>query len=111
VRIAEARQTIAEMDDHSVFAGDTNLRNAEWNAVAEWPTVTDAWEELGRPTDVRDTWQMHGHHARFDRVWLGDALHIVSMEAVGQVSAGRMPPSDHIGLLIEIEVRLAPADR
>ncbi len=106
VRIAESRQTIAAMGDCSVFAGDTNLRNAEWEAVAEWPTVADAWEELGRPADVRDTWQMHGRRARFDRVWLGRALRVVSMEAVGQVGGGRMPPSDHIGLLVELDVRV-----
>lgn len=104
VRIAESRQAIAEMNDHSVFGGDTNLRNAEWEAVAEWPAVADAWEEVGRPADIRDTWQMHGRRARFDRVWLGRALRVVAMEAVGQVSGGRMPPSDHIGLLVEIEI-------
>ena len=105
VRIGESRQTIAEMDNHSVFAGDTNLRNTEWESVAEWPTVADAWEDLGRPADTRDTWQMFDRRARFDRVWLGRGLNVVSMEAVGRVSGGRMPPSDHVGLLVEIAVR------
>ena len=109
VRIAESRQAIAEMHEHSVFAGDTNLRNTEWEAVAEWPEVTDAWEELGRPADLRDTWQMPGRRARFDRVWLGGAMKVVSMEAVGQVSGGRVPPSDHIGLLVEIEIEIRNA--
>ncbi len=108
-RIAASRQAIAEMDDHSLFAGDTNLRNPEWDAVAEWPTVADAWDELGQPADIRDTWQMHGRAARFDRVWLGAQLQVVAMDAVGRVAGGRTPPSDHIGLLVTIDVRPSEA--
>jgi hypothetical protein len=54
VRIAEARQTIAEMDDHSVFAGDTNLPSGMPSPSGQRSPT------LGRNSAARPTFAIRG---------------------------------------------------
>jgi endonuclease/exonuclease/phosphatase family metal-dependent hydrolase len=103
-RIAATRQVAAAMDERSIFGGDTNLRTAEWDQASEHVSVTDAWEAVGSPPDLKRTWRMFERGARFDRVWLGSGLQATQMSGLGTKALPGLPrgPSDHIGLLVEI---------
>lgn len=107
-RLGQLSQTVAAMDERSVFAGDANLRKAEWISARDTIGVTDAWEDLGEPASTRVTWRRHTDgeefKARFDRVLLGRAWRACSMTPLGATPPkGATPISDHIGLLVEIE--------
>lgn len=102
----------------AVFAGDTNLRDAEVAEVAaarELP-VLDAWEQVGTKA-TRDTWRApgsggrRGRGFRFDRVLMGAALRAERVWLLGDVpvadivgtlgaeaGAPRCLPSDHLAL-------------
>ncbi len=104
-RLAQARQVMGTMGRRSVFAGDTNMRASEWDALKETTMVIDAWEAIGEPAALRRTWRSGQKGARFDRVWLGDALVTRGLQAVGteELHESGTLPSDHIGLLVTFE--------
>ncbi len=90
----------------AVFGGDTNLRNAEWDAVYDperHPGVQDAWIANGSPSSERATWG----NARYDRVWFTDTLAVTSFARIGveDVPGIGEPPSDHVGLRVGLERR------
>lgn len=97
---------LADGEGPAVFAGDTNLRDAEAAEVAELAALTDAWEAAGRPDDHRFTWRAGRGpaRARYDRVWVRD-LAVTGFSLSGEVAPGlEGAPSDHLA----VEVRLAP---
>lgn len=87
-----------------IFAGDTNLRKAEWE-VLNHANVVDAWESAGSPKSHQMTWHQEQSKSRFDRAWAHD-IGIKSFETFGKkkVSAINTKPSDHLGLRIELEL-------
>lgn len=109
--IRQVDELVAEAGGRAVFGGDANLRDVEWDDVADEVSLTDAWSAVGEPPAARDTWRMGERSARFDRVWLGRAMRATSMRAVGvaKLSPTVGPPSDHIGLLVDIADARAPA--
>ena len=102
--IRQVDELTAASGGRAVFGGDANLRDAEWDDVAQEVALTDAWSAVGEPATARATWRMGERSARFDRVWLGAALRATSMRAVGTATLSPTigPPSDHVGLLVEI---------
>jgi endonuclease/exonuclease/phosphatase family metal-dependent hydrolase len=107
IRLVQAHQVATAMTHRSVFAGDTNLRTSEWDfAKDRLGQLTDAWEQVGSPPELRRTWTMADRGARFDRVWLGPGCVAKEMSSVGtQVLPGLgTAPSDHIGLLTDIDI-------
>ena len=107
IRIAQLQQAAAALGGRGVFAGDANLRKAEWEAVRDRVPMVDAWEELGRPNATRVTWQRNDYSARFDRVFVGRELRAIELRPVGQgvVPGLGMPISDHIGLSVVVQSR------
>lgn len=105
-RMAQARQVMASMGGRSIFAGDTNLRAAEWDNLATTTMVIDAWEAIGEPAALRRTWRSAQRGARFDRVWLGDGLATRALHAIGteELPGVGLTPSDHIGLVATFDV-------
>ncbi len=107
VRIAQLRQVAAAMSGRAVFAGDANLRKAEWNETKADLAIVDAWEELGEPSSTRVTWRRttNGEEfkARFDRIFLAGGLRARTMAPLGAATppGWRAPISDHIGLLVD----------
>ncbi|XP_049607066.1 tyrosyl-DNA phosphodiesterase 2 isoform X1 [Syngnathus scovelli] len=119
-RMKQLREVTRQMqeapDDVSVlFAGDTNLRDAEVVKVGLPTDVCDVWERLGRQEHCRYTWDTHANsnknlpytsRCRFDRVLLRPAAHprairldpdrmvLVGLE---KLSCGRFT-SDHWGI-------------
>jgi len=73
-RVAQVRQIDARLradpDVPTLFAGDTNLRSAEWAEAGA--AMTDAWVAAGSPAAHRHTWWPPESERgfRFDRVWL-----------------------------------------
>jgi endonuclease/exonuclease/phosphatase family metal-dependent hydrolase len=104
IRLGQLRQVNAVIGAHGVFAGDANLRKAEWVEVRTKMMMRDAWELLGEPDDTRYTWRHDDYKARFDRVFVGESVTPVSMVGYGKGDLpGRgMPISDHLGLLVEL---------
>ncbi len=105
-RIAQARQVMASMGARSIFAGDTNLRTAEWDTLSATTMVIDAWEAVDEPAALRRTWRSEQRGARFDRVWLGDGLTTRALHAIGtdELPGVGLTPSDHIGLVATFDV-------
>jgi endonuclease/exonuclease/phosphatase family metal-dependent hydrolase len=105
VRTAQLRQVDANLGPAGVFGGDANLRKAEWLSVRDELPMTDAWETLGEPAATRVTWKRDDYKARFDRLWLGSRLEAKRIQPVGttNVPGTGGPPSDHIGLLLDIQ--------
>ncbi len=92
----------------SVFAGDANLRKAEWLGVKDELGVIDVWESLGEPASTRYTWQIDSYRARFDRVFVTPSIVATSMDPLG---AAALPGvdckiSDHIALAVEFTLPL-----
>lgn len=107
VRVAHGHQVIASMDSRSIFAGDTNLRDSEWEQIetaGSHQQVSDAWESLGCPANLKWTWRMHARSARFDRIWVGADLQATAMTCVGDAPIPGLAdgPSDHIGLILDV---------
>jgi tyrosyl-DNA phosphodiesterase 2 len=100
-------------DGPAVFAGDTNLRDAEVAGL----DIRDAWELLGSPPQTRftfDTFTIPNKRgrsrARYDRIFLSDhpgwqptGLFFLGMEPV--VGARGMFPSDHAGLEVTLTLQ------
>jgi endonuclease/exonuclease/phosphatase family metal-dependent hydrolase len=100
VRTAQLKQVAAVITDHGVFAGDANLRKAEWDTIKDHVHMSDAWEALGRPADTRVTWVRDEYKARFDRVFFGAAVAPISMSGLGKdpLPGTGAAISDHFGL-------------
>lgn len=98
-RLAQAREIAGWMRGESgpaIFAGDTNLRDAEWQAIAGELGVRDVFEELGSPGPARVTWRPESDRRgglRFDRVWVAGAITARSIRL--RSSPGS---SDHAGV-------------
>lgn len=106
MRIDQAKSILEIMNQCStpcVFAGDTNLRKAEWESLNP-DKVTDAWQSAGSPKKHRMTWERHPYKSRYDRVWM-QGLTIKSFETFGtkQISAIKERPSDHRGIRVEFD--------
>lgn len=105
-RVAQALELDARMHDGSdpaIFAGDTNLRAAEWSrAKAGGLRAADVFELAGAPARYRDTWwpEESTRGYRFDRIWVDDehAYHVDALR-----TRRRSNLSDHAPL----EVRLS----
>ncbi|KAM9777023.1 tyrosyl-DNA phosphodiesterase 2 isoform 2-T2 [Syngnathus typhle] len=119
-RMKQLREVTGQMlkapDDVSVlFAGDTNLRDAEVVKVGLPIDVCDVWERLGRQEHCRYTWDTHANsnkslpytsRCRFDRVLLRPAAHprVIRLDpdrmvlvGLEKLSCGRFI-SDHWGI-------------
>jgi endonuclease/exonuclease/phosphatase family metal-dependent hydrolase len=112
IRVAQLRQVNARLAAQGVFAGDANLRKAEWLGNKEQLSMRDAWEVLGSPKASGVTWRREDLNARFDRVFIGTAVHPVAMHTYGaQTLPGLdVPISDHLGIVVELtaETRRKP---
>ena len=118
-RIRQLSAVVARLDGAggpAVFAGDTNLRQAEEGDVDGLDGVVDAWVAVGSPSDRRGTWPSvpsrrgpRAPPARFDRV-LTRGVQIDSFELIGHSSPtldGHTPPgppSDHLGIEVVVTV-------
>lgn len=103
MRIEQAKFVIDEMHKYGpcIFAGDTNLRKAEWEHL-EHGNITDAWKSIGSPETHRITWQYENYKSRYDRAW-SHQLEIKNFETFGKenIASINSRPSDHLALRIE----------
>jgi tyrosyl-DNA phosphodiesterase 2 len=113
-RVRQLHHITERLSEHTgpaVFAGDTNLRDAEVRGV----NVQDVWTLIGSPEESRYTWDMSRvsnkrtgkgrARMRFDRMfindwpgWGGAGLALIGTTPLGEVARG-LHPSDHFGLL------------
>jgi endonuclease/exonuclease/phosphatase family metal-dependent hydrolase len=104
MQLQEIADTLRSAEGAALFAGDTNLRDAELAGI-DLSGVDDAWEVLGRPAEMAATWtHPEGKaRARYDRFYLR-GLSVESMEIVGErpFGAGRERPSDHVGVQVSV---------
>ncbi|UJR83243.1 endonuclease/exonuclease/phosphatase family protein [Sandaracinus amylolyticus] len=104
-RLAQAREIATWMRDApegAIFAGDTNLRESEWDVVASELGVRDVFLELGAPKSARVTWRPENDRRagfRFDRVWTAGAIDARSMRLRSVPRA-----SDHAGVEVSLGV-------
>lgn len=113
-QLARIRQRLETHPGPALFAGDTNLRDAE---VGDLGTLRDAWEVAGSPAD-RFTWSpWKGRaRARFDRVflsphWTCDAFRLGTGAKVPEAD---VPVSDHRSVHVQVSLSSAhpdPVDR
>jgi len=102
-RVDQGQFIIDKMQESGpcIFAGDTNLRKAEWKAINQG-YVNDAWEYVGSVEKQRTTWKMHNYRARYDRVWVHDvpvkSFEVFGKEYIKQINSR---PSDHYGVRVE----------
>ncbi len=104
MRLDQAEFILGKMNAHQgacIFAGDTNLRKAEWQSLKA-DNVIDAFENVGSPKKHKTTWFRESYKARYDRIWCKD-ISINSFETFGKnnVSGINETSSDHLGLRIE----------
>ncbi|MDQ3038074.1 MAG: hypothetical protein M3Y87_37120 [Myxococcota bacterium] len=84
-RLAQAREIASWMaaePSPAIFAGDTNLRDAEWKSIEPELGLRDAFVELGSPKACRATWYPEDDRRtgfRFDRMWLCGSVSAQSM--------------------------------
>ncbi len=103
MRLDQAKNILQIMNNHKgaiIFAGDTNLRESEWESL-EANNVKDAWETTGSNKKYKTTWQKHPYKARYDRVW-HQGITIKQFETIGQekVALIEQTPSDHFGIRV-----------
>ena len=107
MRVAQAKLILEEMQKQGpcIFAGDTNLRKAEWEKL-DHGDVKDAWTEIGSPETHRMTWHYEQYKSRFDRAWLHQ-LDIQNFETFGKenIATINARPSDHLGLRVEFNLK------
>ena len=100
VRVEQAQHVLDALraaDKPVVFAGDTNLRDAE-AAVLAFGDVVDAFEQVGSPADARAT---YGARARYDRAWVR-GLRVERFETFDAVALHGVSCSDHRGIRVTI---------
>ena len=82
-----------------ILAGDFNLRAAEEKPLLDqgW---RDAWEPPMSAAEDSWTWSGHGHHARFDRVFVHAAQTGASVhrESIARLTGLWPSMSDHVAL-------------
>src|SRR5690606_11792580 len=104
-RLAQAREIagwMREAEVPAVFAGDTNLRDAEWQELEPAVAVRDAFEALGSRRRSRVTWRPEGEARagyRFDRVWTTGAIEARELRLRSVARA-----SDHAGVEVVLAV-------
>lgn len=105
-RLAQAREIAGWMREAGLpaaFAGDTNLREAEWQALEpELADLRDAFVALGSPKRARVTWRPEGEARagfRFDRVWTTGSIEPREMKLRSVPRA-----SDHAGVEVALTV-------
>lgn len=107
MRVEQVKFIIEAMQKNGacIFAGDTNLRKAEWENL-EHGDVKDAWIEFGSPETHRMTWHYEQYKSRFDRAWLHQ-LNLLNFETLGKenITSINARPSDHLGLRVEFELK------
>ena len=106
MRIDQAQWILAQMEQHDepcIFAGDTNLRDSEWQQCHP-KQVVDAWETLGSPKKYTVTWLQDRYKARYDRVWC-KGLTVKQFATFGRqkLATVNTRASDHLGIQIEFE--------
>ncbi len=105
-RIDQAQYVLDKMSalGPCVFAGDTNLRKAEWEGLNN-ANIVDAWISAGSEKTDRITWQQAQKKSRFDRVWTHQ-IGVKNFETFGKdkVPTLDVRPSDHYGLRVELDV-------
>ena len=106
MRVEQAKYILETMqkNDPCIFAGDTNLRKADWESI-EHGDIKDAWTEIGSPEKHRMTWHYEKYKSRFDRVWTNQ-LKILHFEIFGKenITSTNCRPSDHLGLRVEFSI-------
>lgn len=107
MRVEQAKYILAEMQKNGpcLFAGDTNLRKAEWESL-EKGKVLDAWNSVGSPETHRMTWHYENYKSRFDRAWTNQ-LNVLNFETFGKENIANINarPSDHLGLRVEFDLQ------
>lgn len=106
MRVDQAENILTIMNKHKgaiIFAGDTNLRNSEWEDLKP-KQVKDAWETTGSAKKHKTTWQDTPYKARYDRVWHKN-LEIKKFELFGteKVMGIDHTPSDHYGIRVNFD--------
>jgi tyrosyl-DNA phosphodiesterase 2 len=93
-QLAQLRELLGE--GPAVFAGDTNLRDAE---VGDLGAMRDAWEAAGSDPAHRWTWLGRRARCRFDRAYVA-GLEVRAFRAFGAevLPATGAPASDHLGI-------------
>lgn len=86
-----------------IFAGDTNLRNEEWDSLGKGD-IQDVWISAGSPKAHQMTWHYSNRKSRFDRAWT-HKLDIQAFETFGKekIPTTNARPSDHLGIRIEFD--------
>jgi len=102
-RIAQAEEidaVLASSDVPAVFAGDTNLRDAEWGELAIGFRARDAFTVAGSPKQSAATWwpEESPRGFRFDRVWLTAGWTVAELRVRRLANV-----SDHAGVEVLLE--------
>jgi len=107
MRVEQAKTILEKMHKSGpcIFAGDTNLRKAEWESL-DHGKVIDAWTASGSVETQRMTWFYENYKSRFDRAWFHQ-LKLKSFETFGKnnIPTINTRPSDHLGLRLEVELK------
>ena len=102
-RVDQGQFIIDRMQERGpcIFAGDTNLRKAEWAEINKG-YVDDAWEYVGSVKKQRTTWKLNNYRARYDRAWVHE-VPVKSFETFGReyIKQINSRPSDHYGIRVE----------
>lgn len=91
-------------DGLSIFAGDTNLREKEWQKLKKGSfSGTDAFEAFGSPKEAKSTWRTRDHKikARYDRMWTSKQVGIESFNTSFYDEL-----SDHAAVEVEFSVEV-----
>jgi endonuclease/exonuclease/phosphatase family metal-dependent hydrolase len=107
MRLEQAKHILETMNASKtpcIFAGDTNLRKAEWESLNP-DIVTDAWESTGSIKTHRFTWQMDAYKARYDRIWTKQ-VKVNKFEVFGgnKISSIKEASSDHKGIRLDFDI-------
>jgi endonuclease/exonuclease/phosphatase family metal-dependent hydrolase len=113
IQLAEVARRLRNPDTLALFAGDTNLREAETEGLLDG--VGDAWTMMGSPAELRHTWDPSAtpnirggkgwRPLRFDRVLLGAGWTTTALALVGRSpveAADGLWPSDHVGVRVTL---------
>ena len=109
MRIEQAKLILDKMnqnDNPCIFAGDTNLRQSEWEDLKpDNDTVVDAWESSGSLKKHKTTWQREKYKARYDRVWTKDIKNAeFSVFGGNKIPAIKESSSDHRAIRLKFEL-------
>lgn len=104
MRLDQAQFVLDQMPRNSpcIFAGDTNLRRAEWQELKHGD-IQDAWISSGSPNKYRYTWQhsqKQQYRARYGRIWATPEIKVQEFETFARekVSEINERASDHLAM-------------